>query len=154
MSKRTYVPRRPCLYVPFQKTLSFAPGWRVQGGVGGVAHLLAFGKRLTLTSPFPFPHPLWFRIRNVSKWFHVPLVWSCPPVEVWVCPIITLHSKIFQIHGIKLHKVWKYVVPESWWCDWGGIPVSVTKLGSPGTLAHWHTGTLALAHWHTSTVAH
>ena len=67
MSKRTYVPRRPCLYVPFQKTLSFAPGWRVQGGVGGVAHLLAFGKRLTLTSPFPFPHPLWFRIRNVSK---------------------------------------------------------------------------------------
>ena len=60
-------------------------------------------------------------LEDESMSHRIPVVW------VRLHPIRTLHSKTFKTHQIKLHKVWKYVVPESRWCDWGGIPVSVTK---------------------------
>ena len=60
-------------------------------------------------------------LEDESMSHRIPLVW------VWLHPIRTLHSKTFKTHQIKLHKARKYVVPESRWCDWGGIPVSVTK---------------------------
>ena len=59
-------------------------------------------------------------------------------------PLLPFTVEIFQIHGIKLHKDWKYVVPESWWCGWGGIPVSVTKPPDWHTITPHNTGIAAV----------